>query len=318
MEPATLYESVPLILSLVLVGAFLFFIAAYVLSRVRPPTDEPVIGYYRFMLKGLGRTVSGLTTTARTALEGAHRLEALSALSQKFPEIFLEKLGDLHFYAVKEGRKKTLVLSTRNVETSEYSDSERGRRFLFPHGWVSYRNVYGYGVEVSPRNSPDLFRLFKGEWDSVVFIYPENLKSRTNNPTALMSAEKLAEAVFLLKEAALQQSRVRALEDVLRVEDRTIKRLQADVAEAWDRARLAERRALLTTPFASEREEEKRRGLLPAMTKWRLLTIILAGAFAYWYLPQHTRLMPNSSAVLGAVGAWLFWFAYDNWIKERL
>jgi len=28
MEPATLYESVPLILSLVLVGAFLFFIAA--------------------------------------------------------------------------------------------------------------------------------------------------------------------------------------------------------------------------------------------------------------------------------------------------
>lgn len=178
---------------------------------------------------------------------------------------------------------------------------------------MSSLNVYG--VEFSPRTSPDLF---KGRWDSVVFIYPENLKTRDTDTSTLLEGEKLAQAVFLLKEAVLQHSRVQALEEVLRVEERTIERLQADVAEAWDRARLAERRALLSTSFATEREEGRRSGILPAMTKWRVLTIILGGAFAYWYLPHHTRLMPNSSAVLGAVATWLFWLVYDNWIRERI
>ncbi len=312
--PITPLETVPLLLTIILAAGLILFLAGWVLSRVRPPTLEPIIGHYRFILKGSGLTVEGLTTTARSVASPT-LLSRLGEAGEKLRGL----LSELHLYAVRDGRRRILVISDKPVETAEYSDAEREPRFVFPHGWISYRNVYGYGVEVSPHTHPEFFRFFGGDWDGCIFIYPENLRTGEHrNPGVLEKAEELTQAVMMLKQAALATERAEALEDVLRVKDHVIRQLEGDIADAVDRYHLAQRRALLSTPFASEAEAPQRRRLLPRLTLFRVLTILAMAAFSWWWLPQRSTLKPNAALVLGAGLAYLWWLVYDNWIKERM
>ncbi len=310
--PLTPLEALPLILTAVLAVALLLFMAGWILSRIRPPTSEPVIGHYRFILKGSGLTVEGITTTARSAAH-PQMLSRLGEAAEKLRGL----LSSLHLYAVRDGRRRILVIADRPVETAEYSDSEREPRFVFPHGWISYRNVYGYGVEVTPETHPEFFRFFGGDWDGALFIYPENIRTgEQRNPGILKKAEELTQTLLLVKQAALAVERAQALEDVLEVKDRVIRELERDVAHAVDQYHLAQRRSLLSTPFASEAELPKRRGLLPRMTKWRILSILAVAALSWWWLPKHSTLSPNAALIFGAAATYLFWLIWDRGLRE--
>jgi hypothetical protein len=103
---------------------------------------------------------------------------------------------------------------------------------------------------------------------------------------------------------------------VLGVKDRVIRQLEEDVALAVDRYHLAQRRSLFNTPFASEAGPPERRGLLPRMTKWRILSILIIAALSWWWLPQRTDLRPNSALILGAGAAYLFWLIWDRGLRE--
>ena len=312
--PLTPLEAVPLILTLILAAGFILFFSGYVLSRLRPPTSEPVIGHYRFILKGTGLSFEGITTTSKRAALTTY-LSHLGEAGKKLQCL----LDELYLYAVRDGRRRVLVIADRPVETADYSDSEREARFVFLHGWISYRSVYGYGVELSPDTHPEFFGFFGGDWDGAVFIYPENLRTgEQRNPGILEKAEELTEAVLLLKQAALAVERAEALEDVLGVKDRVIRQLEEDVALAVDRYHLAQRRSLFTTPFASEAEPPERRGILPRMTRWRILSILVAAALGWWGLPQRTTLRPNSALILAAAATYFFWLIWDNWLQEVL
>ena len=312
-DPGTVFELVPLALSVVLVAIFAVFIAGFILSRVRPPTDEPIIGSYRFTLKGTGRTVEGVTTTALGVVDQAS-LRQLDGMGSR-GSLLKKVLGDLHLYAVRDGRSKILVVSDVPVETMEYSDSERGTRFTFPHGWVSYRNVYGYGGEVTPETYPDFFNYFVGEWDGGIYIYPENLRTGDHSP-GLKKGEDLTQALLLLKEASSQTERIRTKDEVIGVQERFIEELADDYSEQVDRAQLSRMRELRTSPFAGEEPEAPRRGFLPRMNKLRVVSILAGAGLGYLYLPQHSQLLPNSAALVGGVGMYLFWLAWDNWLEE--
>jgi len=314
MEPGVVYELVPLILTAVLVGVFLLFLAGYVLSRLKPPTGEPVIGNFRFTLKGTGLSVEGVTTTARSVVDTA-ALRQVKNLSKSDAGV-IDLFRRLHLYAVRDGRSRVLVVSDVNVEGADYSDATRGARFVFPYGWVSYRNVYGYGVMVSADDYPDFFTYFRGDWDRGVFLFPENLRTGVHDTGLLEKAVDLTKALMLMKEAARQSERVKALEGVVDVQDKHIEEAYSKVSEEVDRRLLAEQRARLTSPFPSEEPVEAAGGFLPRMTKGRIATLLAGAALGYWYLPQHSTLMPNSAAIVGGAAAWLFWLVWDNWLKE--
>jgi hypothetical protein len=314
-----LYQWLPYAFACVVVlGAFFYFVRFY-RDRVQPPTDEPEIGTYRFALMGTGRVLEGLTTTAVNTVNEAvfYRLRSLG--SEKVDQI-RDALNGLYLYAVREGKSKVLIISDQNIENEVFSDSIRGQRWSLFGGWSRYRCVYGFGVEVSSSEFPELFRFFGSDWDSSVFIYPENLKSRRKQQTDIVNqALDLTQLLLLLKRTSLSAERAQALEEVLEVKEEAIDQLHDLVAESVDRAHLAEQDALYSTPFSTGgRDEDVRRGRLPSLTWWLILTLVLAGACGYVYLPRYVELAPLNSAIVGASLCYGFWVFWHNWLRERI
>ena len=310
MNYLELFRLIPLILTVILLAVFLFFIASIVLTRTRPPTDEPVIGRWSFILKGSGGTVEGITTTARGAADAAvlSRLKEFVALA--------EVVKDLHLYAVRDGRDRVLIVSDVGIEGNEYSEKEGRNRWVFPFGPTAYRRIIGYAVDVSNDTAPEFFSQHSPEWDRCVVIWPDNIE--TGKPRNLELPEKarnLGESLMLLKEVSLDVAGMNARDEKLGIQDRALRRLGENVSEEMNRRLLAEEESY-STAFEQPGEAPERRSPLPRMTRGRLATIGLAAAAGYWYLPQHTRFLPNSSALLGAAAMWAFWLFWDKWLSE--
>ena len=310
MNYLELFRLIPLILTVILLAVFLFFISSIVLTRTRPPTDEPVIGRWSFILKGSGGTVEGITTTARGAADAAvlSRLKEFVALA--------EVVKDLHLYAVRDGRDRVLIVSDVGIEGNEYSEKEGRNRWVFPFGPTAYRRIIGYAVDVSNDTAPEFFSQHSPEWDRCVVIWPDNIE--TGKPRNLELPEKarnLGESLMLLKEVSLDVAGMNARDEKLGIQDRALRRLGENVSEEMNRRLLAEEESY-STAFEQPGEAPERRSPLPQMTRGRLATIGLAAAAGYWYLPQHTRFLPNSSALLGAAAMWAFWLFWDKWLSE--
>ena len=120
---------------------------------------------------------------------------------------------------------------------------------------------------------------------------------------------------MLLKEVSLDVAGMNARDEKLGIQDRALRRLGENVSEEMNRRLLAEEESY-STAFEQPGEAPERRSPLPQMTRGRLVTIGLAAAAGYWYLPQHTRFLPNSSALLGAAAMWAFWLFWDKWLSE--
>jgi len=311
MDYLSLFRLIPLILTVILLTVFLFFLASIVLSRTRPPTDEPVIGKWSFILKGTGGTVEGITTTARGAADSTviSRLKEFGALD--------DVVKDLHLYAVRDGRDRVLIVSDVGIEGNEYSEKEGRNRWVFPFGPTAYRRIIGYGVDVSKETSPEFFRQHEPAWDRCVVIWPDNIEiGKPRDPKLPEQARNLAETLMLLKEVSLDVAGIKARDEKLGIQDRALKRLGDQVLEELDRRILAQEDAYASSEFAQPGEVPERRSPLPRMSRGRFVTICLSAAAGYWYLPQYTRFLPNSSALLGAGAMWAFWLVWDNWLTE--
>ena len=311
MDYLALFRLVPLLLTVVLIVVFLFFLTSIILGRTRPPTDEPVIGKWSFILKGTGETVEGITTTARGAADSA----ALSRLKEIVDLANVVK--ELHLYAVRDGRDRVLVVSDVGIEGNEYSEKEGRNRWVFPFGPTAYRRIIGYAVDVSKDTAPDFFSQHNPEWDRCIVIFPDDIESgKPRDPELPEKARDIAESLMLLKEVSLDVAGMKARDEQLRIQDKALRRLGEQVTEELDRRILAEEDSYSSSQFAQPGEAPERRSPLPRMTKGRIVTIGLAAATGYWYLPQHTRFLPNSSALLGAAAMWAFWLVWDKWLSE--
>ena len=311
MDYLALFRLIPLILTVVLLGVFLFFLASYVLRRTRPPTDEPVIGRWSFILKGTGGTVEGITTTAQGVADSAiSHLKEYGALA--------DVVKDLHLYAVRDGRDRVLIVCDVGIEGNIYSEKEDRNRWVFPLGPLAYRRAIGYAVDVSKDTAPDFFKQYDPEWDRCVVFFPGDIDSgKPRDPELPEQARNLAEVLMLHKEVALDVAGMKAMAEKLGIQDRALRRLGDQVLEELDRRILAQEDAYSSSEFAQPGEApERRRSSLPRITKGRLVTIVLAAATGYWYLPQYTRFLPNSSALLGAGAMWAFWLVWEKWLSE--
>jgi len=316
MDYLELFRLIPLILTVVLLAVFLFFMASIVLTRTRPPTDEPVIGKWSFILKGSGGTVEGITTTARGAADSIV-ISRLKELDQGHGEGGLaDGVKDLHLYAVRDGRDRVLIVSDVGIEGNEYSEKEGRNRWVFPFGPTAYRRIIGYAVDISKDTDPEFFSQHNPEWDRCVVIWPDNIEN--GKPRALELPEKardLAETLMLLKEVSLDVAGITSRDEKLKIQDRALRRLGETVSEEMNRRLLAEEEAY-GTAFEQPGEAPERRSSLPRITKGRFVTICLAAAAGYWYLPQYSRLLPNSAMIVGAAAMWAFWLAWEKWLSE--
>ena len=172
MDYPQLFEIIPwlVVAAIGAFGAFYFYTAYYIKNK--PPTQEPVIGNYRIILKGKGREYHGITTTANHVFSKAR---ILNTLGKEAGEEIIKILDDLHLYAIRNGSDRVLVLSDEDLEGKEFTDSEEGSRYEAGVGWVSYRLVVGYGEEVTKEVAPELYEFFKNDWEAVAFIYPDNI-----------------------------------------------------------------------------------------------------------------------------------------------
>jgi len=331
MDYLDLFRLIPLVLTVILVAVFLFFLSSFVLSRTRPPTDEPVIGRWSFILKGTGGLVEGITTTARGAADATviNRLKELTKPEDSDDDDSEEEnekldttplsniVNKLHLYAVRDGRDRVLIVSDVPIEGNEYSEKEGRNRWVFPFGPTAHRRIIGYaGVDVSKDTEPEFFKQHKPEWDRCVVIFPDDIENgKPRNLELPEKARDMAESLMLLKEVSLDVASINAMAEKLEIQDRALRRLGENVSEEMNRRLLAEEESYRTA-FEQPGEAPERRSSLPRMTKGRFVTIGLAAATGYWYLPQHTRLLPNSSAILGAAAMWAFWLFWDKWLSE--
>jgi len=313
LDYLALFRLIPLILTVILLVVFLFFMASYVLRRTRPPTDEPVIGKWSFILKGTGGTVEGITTTARGVADAA----VLSRLKELALGAVADVVKDLHLYAVRDGRDRVLIVSDVGIEGNDYNEEEDRNRWVFPFGPMAYRRIIGYAVDVSKDTEPDFFSQHNPEWDRCIVIFPDNIETgKPRDPELPEKARNLAETLMLLKEVSLDVASMKAMAEKLGIQDRALRRLGDQVLEELDRRILAQEDSYSSSEFAQPGEPPERRSPLPRITKGRLVTIFLAAAVGYWYLPQYSRLLPNSAAIVGAGAMWAFWLVWDNWLSE--
>ena len=329
MDYLDLFRLIPLALTVILVAVFLFFLSSFVLSRTRPPTDEPVIGRWSFILKGTGGLVEGITTTARGAADATviNRLKELTKpedsddddeANEKLDTTPLSNIvNKLHLYAVRDGRDRVLIVSDVPIEGNEYSEKEGRNRWVFPFGPTAHRRIIGYsGVDVSKDTEPEFFRQHKPEWDRCIVIFPDNIETGKPRDKKLPEeARTLAETLMLLKEISLDVAGMTSRDEKIKILDRALRRFGDNISEEMNRRLLAEEEAY-KNPFNPKPIEDVRSSPLPQMSKGRLVTLALAAAAGYWYLPQYTRLLPNSSILVGAGLMWGFWLLWDNWLGE--
>jgi len=311
LDYLAVFRLIPLILTVILIAVFLFFLSSYILSRTRPPTNEPVIGKWIFILKGTGGTLEGITTTARGIADAAviSRLNGLIKLT--------DVIKDLHFYAIRDGRDRVLIISDVNIEGSDYSEEEDENRWIFPFGPTAHRRICGFtGADVSKTTQPEFFEQHNPEWDRCVVIFPDDIAH--GKPRSLELPEKardVAEMLMLVKEVSLDVASMALKDEKLEIQARALERLGENVSEEMNRRLLAEEEAY-GTAFEQPGEAPERRSPLPRMSKGRLVTIALGAATGYYYLPQYSRLLPNSAALVGAGAIWAFWFVWETWLSE--
>lgn len=302
-------ELLPLALLIILMVAAIVYFVGYTMSRSRPPSNESIIGHFRFFLKGSGEVVEGLTTTARSEVSD-DVFYALNLGDTKFSDEKRKEIQSQHYYAVRTGaRSKMLIVCDKPVESQEYSDSKRERRFNFPFGWVAYRDVFGYG---------GVFHRKVGKWDSVAWILTENLITGRLDLDTYVKMSEYGQAVALLSSAALGTEESHYYKQAISAKTTRLTETLGYLAEANDRADLAERRATMKSPFSSEAPVEVA-GWFPKLSIPRIIVIIVAGMVSYRYLPEYyLTLHPNNAFIIGLILGFIWWIIYDNFIKQRL
>jgi len=314
LDSLILWQILPYLLITILFGIFLFFGVSYYLGRTKPPTDEPVIGQWQFILKGTGGTVEGLTTTARTVADAAvlSRLKALGEVD-KLGEV----LKEIYLYAVRDGRDKVLVISDVSIEDHKYSEKEGRTRYVIGFGPVSYRRAVGFAWDFSKETDPEFFKQHTPKWGRAVYLFPDDLENGGTRDQKLPEGIKdLQKLLILVEEVSLDAASMKIKDDRIQIQDKHLRNLGDQVTTELDRRLFSDQEALSTSPFEAPGEPMPRRGPFPRMTLGRLLLITVAGGGGYYYLPNYSKLLPNSAAVVGAAAMWLFWFAWERWISE--
>jgi hypothetical protein len=312
MDYPQLYEVIPwlVVAAVGAFGAFYFYTAFYLKNK--PPTQEPVIGNYRVILKGKGREYHGVTTTANHVFSKARILRTLG--DEAGAEI-IRIIDELHLYAIRSGGDRVLVLSDVDLEGKEFTDSEEGSRYEAGVGWVSYRLVVGYGEEVTRDNAPELYEFFKNDWDAVAFVYPDNIASGEQGfqRSAGVRTYDVTQSFSLLKGAVNAKEQIQARDEVIRVYNDQLNKTLEKLTEQTDRGNLYAEKASLQSPFAPPKEETGDGWGLPFKLTWtRGILILFGGWLGYTQLPSIITIRPEPGAVVGALLFCVLFFIIDE------
>ena len=312
MDYPQLFEIIPwlVVAAIGAFGAFYFYTAYYIKNK--PPTQEPVIGNYRIILKGKGREYHGITTTANHVFSKAR---ILNTLGKEAGEEIIKILDDLHLYAIRNGSDRVLVLSDEDLEGKEFTDSEEGSRYEAGVGWVSYRLVVGYGEEVTKEVAPELYEFFKNDWEAVAFIYPDNIATGEQGFQRSSGKETydVTQSFSLLKGAVNAKEQIQARDEVIRVYNDQLNKTLEKLTEQTDRGNLYAEKASLQSPFAPPKEETEGGWGLPFKLTWVRGTLIVIGAWlGYTQLPNFISVKPEPGAVIGTIIMCVVFFLMDE------
>ena len=290
--------------------------ALYILVRVRPATDEAVIGYYNFHLLNSGRKVKGLTSLAQRQISPIYTAILKEAVKEGILEAsnpdghLSDHLDGLYAYGVRAGLSKVLVLSKRDLQSPEYSQSEPGVK-LSLHGWITVRHVYGYEVELD--------KPAKG-WSRVVVLEPLNIQERKVEASSWEAMKAVGELAANLKAAATVLEKELRWRRIQRVYERRY-------GEAVDRLAVEVDRRLKAELEEAERgvapRPEEIPSLLPRLSWWQWLTVAFAFYLGYQYgvpylRPHYPNIQPLQAGFVFALLLYAAYFIYYKiWRSER-
>ena len=308
-------QLLPQLIIYVFVALLGFITVSYVLSTLRPATDEAIVGHYTFHMLNSGEHLSGLLSLAQKTISPHHMaiikqaVEAgLIKTNLKKEDLKKIKLNPLYAYGLRCGTKRILILSKRDIQAPEYSQTERSV-YLSLHGAISYRHVYAWEVDVKP---------LKG-WSRVYVIEPLNIQKREFDLERWEAMREIGQLVAVLQPAAevlaeemASRRKVKILEDLL-------SEAEDIVAEEVDRRIRAEMEESREGVIEKPKEEEGMK--LPFRFRWwqwlSLPVAYLIGSevgFQYLvqYYPQITQMQ---SGLVFAIALFLIYLIY-GWRRK--
>jgi hypothetical protein len=263
---------------------FAAFLILYYLNRVRPVTDEAVLGNYEFHLIGSGEEIKGLVTLASRHVNES----LLNSIRRAAEEGIIEKgnpgwdnisLEDLHAYGVRVGFKRILIVTKgKEIESERYSESEKGLK-LTSYGFGTNRKVYALPILAGKSKF----------WHKIYVIEPlelSTLKIKSSDWECMKAAGELA---AVLRPAAEVLEKEMTWSKLKKVMEKRFKQALEVLAEEVDKRQLAELEEALRQ-IEKEAEKSEFPITLPELN-WKRIGII-GGAGAIGYLKGVEWLQP--------------------------
>ena len=303
-------QLLPQLIIYIFVAALGFIIVSYTLSTLRPATDEAIVGHFTFHMLNSGEHVSGLLSLAQKAVSPHH----IAIIKQAVEEGLIKanpdkvKLNPLYAYGLRCGTKRILILSRKDIQAPEYSQTERSV-YLSLHGAISYRHVYAYEVDVKPP---------KG-WSRVYVIEPLNIQRREFDLEKWTAMREIGRLAAVLQPAAEVLEKEMAWMREKQVIEERLREALNRISEEVDRRTAAEIEEALKSVTEKPREEGVK---LPFRFKWWQwlslpIAYIVGSEYGFQYLVQYyPQITQMQSGLIFAIALFLIYLIYE-WRRRR-
>lgn len=302
-------QLLPQLIIYVFVALLGFIIVSYVLSTLRPATDEAIVGHYTFHMLNSGEHLSGLLSLAQKAISPHHlavvKQVAEAGLIKANPDKV--KLNPLYAYGLRSGTKRILILSRKDIQAPEYSQTERSV-YLSLHGAISYRHVYAYEVAVEPP---------KG-WSRVYVIEPLNIQRREFDLEKWTAMREIGQLAAVLQPAAEVLEKELAWMREKQVMEERLREALNRISEEVDRRTAAEIEEALKSVTEKPREEGMKLPFRFRWWQWLSLPVayLIGSEVGFQYLVQYyPQITQMQSGLIFAVALFLIYLIY-GWRRK--
>lgn len=296
----------PMIAVVLLLGVVGVLILIFALTKTKVATNEARVGQFEIILLPNGKRLTGLVTLARKEVspEFTFELSRNETIKKDEAKKLQETFEELHFYALRSGRDKCLIVSAENLESPEFG-LVTSETFVFPFGFVSRRLVIGDATEKK-----------RAGW-RVISLSPRNLKTGLS-PKVFEKMSDLSDACASIKEAAIRIKKEAPWKEVAHAVENQLKDAHNELATVkGECAKL--RLALSSKSLFGEPEKPVKLesiGKEGLLSFWRVVVAVVTFFLCFTYLPQTfphiiDPLLP--SLVLGAIT-----FALYPRVRDRL
>ena len=142
-------STLPIVTALIAIVIFVVLLLIVFLSKTKTATNEARLGNYEIIVLPNGNRYSGMMTLARRLVntEKTHFLYTAEKISEETAKKLDDVFTDWNFYAMKQGNRKVLIVSSKDLQSEQYSVTT-DQIFSIPYGYSSQRLVIADGITV--------------------------------------------------------------------------------------------------------------------------------------------------------------------------